>query len=284
METKTAYHLTAPVAKPAASITSKSSASQPSKPTPAPAKPQQKKRKLVEDTTEPPSQAKRSKAGKVLKRERYPALLSWGPLPPVVFREPDTGKIQPLPERRTPATTEPSGLVESSSLYAELGLTDSGTDSDKEVSPDMNAQGQEVGQGGTNPGDAGMSQTPSSHCWFYAGTPNLNHWYLGIADEEPFKLPNEVDVELRNLLASLEPLSSYEKPHKELKLITDQFLVEKSQEDEPEKTNTEAEVQSMVTVPIHQDTSSVSLMTTPVIDITDPQSDSTTVPASMPQL
>ncbi|GKB49241.1 hypothetical protein Tco_0899994 [Tanacetum coccineum] len=48
------------------------------------------------------------------------------------------------------------------------------------------------------------------------------------------------------------------------------------------KTNTEAEVQSMVTVPIHQDTSSVPLMTTPVIDITDPQSDSTTVPASMP--
>ncbi|GJS75025.1 retrovirus-related pol polyprotein from transposon TNT 1-94 [Tanacetum coccineum] len=66
-------------------------------------------------------------------------------------------------QRRTPATTEPSGLVESSSLYAELGLTDSGTDSDEEVSPDMNAQCQEEGQGGTNPGDAGVSQTPSSH-------------------------------------------------------------------------------------------------------------------------
>ncbi|GJU04420.1 hypothetical protein Tco_1120850 [Tanacetum coccineum] len=38
----------------------------------------------------------------------------------------------------------------------------------------------------------------------------------------------------------------------------------------------------MVTVPIHQDTSSVPLMTTLVIDITDPQSDSTTVLASMP--
>ncbi|GJZ95462.1 hypothetical protein Tco_0667796, partial [Tanacetum coccineum] len=65
-------------------------------------------------------------------------------------------------------------------------------------------------------------------------------------------------------------------------ITTNQFLVEKSQEDEPEKTDTEAEVQSMVMVPIHQDTSSVPLMTTPVIDITDPQSDSTTVPASMP--
>ncbi|GJX82614.1 hypothetical protein Tco_0332095 [Tanacetum coccineum] len=38
----------------------------------------------------------------------------------------------------------------------------------------------------------------------------------------------------------------------------------------------------MVTVPILQDTSSVPLMTTPVIDIIYPQSDSITVPASMP--
>ncbi|GJW58248.1 hypothetical protein Tco_0104979 [Tanacetum coccineum] len=47
--------------------------------------------------------------------------------------------------------------------------------------------------------------------------------------------------------------------------VGDQFLVEKSQKDEPEKTNTEAEVQSMVTIPILQDTSSVPLMTTPVM-------------------
>ncbi|GKB61487.1 hypothetical protein Tco_0917673 [Tanacetum coccineum] len=38
--------------------------------------------------------------------------------------------------------------------------------------------------------------------------------------------------------------------------------MKKSQEDEPEKTNTKVEVQSLVTVPIHQDTSSVPLMTT----------------------
>ncbi|GKG22682.1 hypothetical protein Tco_0387985, partial [Tanacetum coccineum] len=44
-------------------------------------------------------------------------------------------------QRRTPATIEPSGLVESSSLYAELGLTDSGTGSEEEVSPEMNVQG-----------------------------------------------------------------------------------------------------------------------------------------------
>ncbi|GJX70957.1 hypothetical protein Tco_0308128 [Tanacetum coccineum] len=118
-------------------------------------------------------------------KDAYPA--HRGPLPPVVFREPDSGKLQPLPEvqgkgkekvgeeqaaqvllnlqtpkkrnpaeqfifqRRTPATTEPSGLVESLSLYAELGLTDSGTESDEEVSPEINAQGQEEeGQGLNN--------------------------------------------------------------------------------------------------------------------------------------
>ncbi|GKC09098.1 hypothetical protein Tco_1000708 [Tanacetum coccineum] len=64
--------------------------------------------------------------------------------------------------------------------------------------------------------------------------------------------------------------------------FTNQFLVKKSQEDEPDKSNTEAEVQSMVTVPIHQDTSSVPLMTTPVIDLIMSQPVSTTVQAPLP--
>ncbi|GJW58890.1 retrovirus-related pol polyprotein from transposon TNT 1-94 [Tanacetum coccineum] len=149
-------------------------------------------------------------------------------------------------QRRTPATTEPSGLVESSSLYAELGLTDSGTDSDEEVSPDMNAQGQEEGQGGTNPGDAGVSQTPSSHV-VYAG-PNLDHMDLGIAEassqpnteqmddeftstaypkvQENLKLPTEGDVRLEEPASSAGTLSSMKNLDKEFS-FTDQFLVEK---------------------------------------------------------
>nr|GEV78186.1 hypothetical protein [Tanacetum cinerariifolium] len=50
--------------------------------------------------------------------------------------------------------------------------------------------------------------------------------------------------------------------------FTNQLFVEKPQEEEPEKSNTESEVQSMVTVPIHQDTSLGPSMTTPVIDLT----------------
>ncbi|GJW78033.1 hypothetical protein Tco_0139715 [Tanacetum coccineum] len=293
---------------PVASKTSKSSASQPSKPTPAPAKPQQKKRKLVEDTTEAPSQAKRSKAGKVLKKGTLSSTHQLvdefvdegvpdkepmhgnkeadtqraieeslkeaqgahrGPLPPVVFREADTGKIQPLPE------VEGKGKEK-------IGE-------------------EKAAQGGTNPEDDGVSQTPSSHV-VYAG-PNLDHMDLGIAEassqpnteqmddeftstaypkvRENLKLPTEGGVRLEEPASSAGTLSSMKNLDKEFN-FTDQFLVEKSQEDKPEKTNTEAEVQSMVTVPIYQDTSSVPLMTTPVIDITDPQSDSITVPASMP--
>ncbi|GKC60808.1 putative reverse transcriptase domain-containing protein [Tanacetum coccineum] len=58
--------------------------------------------------------------------------------------------------------------------------------------------------------------------------------------------------------------------------------MEKSQEEKPDKSNTKAEVQSMVTVLIHQDTSLVPLMTTPVIDLTMSKPVSTTVQAPLP--
>ncbi|GKC34967.1 hypothetical protein Tco_1047351 [Tanacetum coccineum] len=245
-----------------------STSSQLPKPKPAPAKPQEKKRKLVMDTTEAPSPAKRSKAGKVVKKrtfkssqqlvdefvdegvpadeprfkdeeadimqkvmeeslkDAYPA--PRGPLPPVVIREPEPRKFQPLLERRTPATAEPSGLVETSSLYAELGLTDSETDSN---------------------------------------------------EEENLKLPTEGDVRLEEPASFAATLSSLQNLNKEIN-FTNQFLAEKSQEDKPEKTNTKAEVQSLVTVPIHQDTLSVPIMTTPVIDLTVSQPAFTMVDAN----
>ncbi|GKD58460.1 hypothetical protein Tco_1295969 [Tanacetum coccineum] len=64
--------------------------------------------------------------------------------------------------------------------------------------------------------------------------------------------------------------------------FTDQFFVEKPQEKEAEKTNTESQVHSMVTVPIHQDTSSIPPMTTLVIDLIIPQPNSPIVHAPLP--
>ncbi|GKD36130.1 hypothetical protein Tco_1251639, partial [Tanacetum coccineum] len=53
--------------------------------------------------------------------------------------------------------------------------------------------------------------------------------------------------------------------------IRDQFLNDKSTEDEPGTLNVEAEVVSMVTVPIHQASSLVPPLFTPVINILPPK-------------
>ncbi|GJY60530.1 monodehydroascorbate reductase [Tanacetum coccineum] len=240
------------------------------KPKPAPAKPQEKKRKLVTETFEAPSPAKRSKdeneprigdeeadlqkAVEESLKEVHSA--RQGLLPPVVIREPESVKFQPLHE-------------------------DSETDSDEEV-PGIVARVQDEGQAGPNPGehdegqagpnpdDAEASQPPSSHV-VHAG-PNLEHMDLEAFNtsiqpnpeqmdeeftitaypnvQENLKLPTEGEVRLEEPASSAGTLSSLQNLDKELS-FADQFLVDKSQEDEPEKTNTELEVQSMVTVPIH---------------------------------
>ncbi|GJW38704.1 retrovirus-related pol polyprotein from transposon TNT 1-94 [Tanacetum coccineum] len=188
--------------------------------------PAPKKRKLVKETPDDPLPAKRSKAGLVGKRRKAKSPLrlidepsdegvpveepahddeeadlqralelslkeqgerTQGPARPVVLREPDSEKFQPLPEvqgkgkekvveeqaahdlltlqtpmkkspteqfifqRRPPMPTESSAHAESPSMDAELNLTDSETESDEEASK-INARNQEEGQAGPNPG------------------------------------------------------------------------------------------------------------------------------------
>ncbi|GJW83778.1 monodehydroascorbate reductase [Tanacetum coccineum] len=344
------------------------------KPKPAPAKPQEKNKSWLQrhlrrhlQPNDPKlvrwigdEEADLQKAVEESLKEFHSA--RQGPLPPVVIREPESGKFQPLPEvqgkgkakvsdeqvaldlltlqtpkkkspadqfifqRRTSTPTESSGHDESSSLYAELGLTDSESESDEEV-PGIDAEVQDEGQAGPNPGeqdegqarpnpgeqdegqarpnpgDVAASQPPPSHV-VLAG-PDLEHMNLEASDtsiqpnpeqiddeftttaypnvQENLKLPTEGEVRLEDPASSPGTLSSLQNLDKELS-FTNQFLVEKSQEDEPEKNNIEAEVQSMVTVPIHQDTSSVPLMTTMVIDLTVSQPVPITVQAPLPTL
>ncbi|GJY61869.1 hypothetical protein Tco_0462526, partial [Tanacetum coccineum] len=66
-------------------------------------------------------------------------------------------------------------------------------------------------------------------------------------------------------------ITAYPNVQENLKLPTKD---QKPHEEESRKMNAKIEVQSMVSVPIHQDTSSVPPMTTPVIDLTTTQSDS----------
>ncbi|GJU19161.1 hypothetical protein Tco_1152503, partial [Tanacetum coccineum] len=99
--------------------------------------------------------------------------------------------------------------------------------------------------------------------------------------QEDLKLPTEGEVRLEEPASSNGTLSSLQNVDNDLS-FTNQFRAEKSQLDEPKKTNNEMEVQSMVTVPIHQDTSSVPLMTMLVINLTVSQLASTTIQASIP--
>nr|GEZ62661.1 E-beta-farnesene synthase [Tanacetum cinerariifolium] len=105
---------------------------------------------------------------------------SRGPLPPVVIREPESGNInrfQRFRERanrkRTSTPTGSSGYDESSSLYAELRLTDSDVKSDEDVLginagvPDEGQTGpnpgkQDEGQAGPNPGEQDLEATDVS--------------------------------------------------------------------------------------------------------------------------
>nr|GEV29864.1 retrovirus-related Pol polyprotein from transposon TNT 1-94 [Tanacetum cinerariifolium] len=176
----------------------------------APAKTQGKKRKLTTEISDKPSKAKKSRPGLVSKR-RKPVIslraleeslksmydVPRGPLPPVVIREPESEKYQPLIEvpgkgkekvieeqvsrdlltlqtpkkkspadryifqRRTSTPTGSSGHNESSSLYAELGLMDSEEESEEDV-PGAYAGGQGEGQARPDPGAQDEDQTGSN--------------------------------------------------------------------------------------------------------------------------
>ncbi|GJZ69090.1 hypothetical protein Tco_0632640, partial [Tanacetum coccineum] len=181
-----------PVIKPAVFKASKSQQTKS-----APAKPQEKKRKLLIDKfidegvpeNEPRLDDEEAATQRAIEESIKEVHDTYrGPLPPVVIREPDSGKFHPLPktqkkksptkqyifQRSTSTPTESFGHDESSSLYVELGLTVSETESDEEVPgivTRVQDEGQDIpnpyehdeGQAGPNPGDAATSQPPSSH-------------------------------------------------------------------------------------------------------------------------
>ncbi|GJU15865.1 retrovirus-related pol polyprotein from transposon TNT 1-94 [Tanacetum coccineum] len=283
-------------------------------------KPAEKKRKLVKETLDEPSPAKRSKGGLVTKKRKPKSPLklvdepsdegvlveepayneddanlqrdlelslmeqgeqTQGPTHPVVIREPESRRIQPLPEASKINARNQEGRA-----GPKPGKQDEG-----QAGPNPGIQ--DEGQAGSNPGDAAESQPQPSH-GVHAG-PNREHMDLEATDassqqkpeqmdeeftttaypnvQENLKLPTEDQVILEEPASSTGTLSSLQNLEKDLS-FTDQFFMEKPHEEESGKTNAETEVQSMVSVPIHQDTSSVPPMTTPVIDLTTMQSDS----------
>nr|GEU95783.1 hypothetical protein [Tanacetum cinerariifolium] len=208
-------------------------------------------------------------------------------------REPDSGRIQPLREtpknkipldqfifqRHTPMPAEASGPAESPSLDAKLAMTDSEIESDDVVpkinigdqdegqagpNPGIQDEGQagpntgeqDEGQAGSNPGDAAGSQPQPSHV--VPARPNLKPIDLKAIDAVTLQTFEQIDKEFT--------ITAYQSVQENLKLPSEE------KEEDPGKTNAEAKVRSMVLVPIHQDTSSVPLMTTLTINLTLSQS------------
>ncbi|GJU93480.1 retrovirus-related pol polyprotein from transposon TNT 1-94 [Tanacetum coccineum] len=224
-----------------------STSSQPPKPKPAPAKPQEKKRKLVMDTTEAPSPSKRSKAGKfedeeadIMQKVMEESLKDAYPAP----RGPLPLVVirEPKPGKYEPLLEVPENRKKEKSDERTKLLQFYSTSYSKEKEPAEQ-----------------LDPEPRT---------NLEHMNLEVSDTH---LNQTQSKWMKNSLPQL--IQMFRRTlNSQLK-----FLVEKSHEDEPEKTNTEVEVQYMVTVPIHQDTSSVPLMTSPIIDLTVSQPASTTI-------
>nr|GEW72952.1 hypothetical protein [Tanacetum cinerariifolium] len=285
--TKVTKPTAAKVTKPASDPKPKPAPTQPSKAVP------EKKRKLVQETPDEPSPAKRSKGGLTPNNK--------SPVDQFIFQWRTPMATEASGPAESPSLDAKLALTDSE-IESDDGVTKINTkDQDKgQAGPNLGIQdeGQAIpnpdiqnkGQAGSNPGDAAESQPQSSHV-VHAG-PNLEPMDIEATDASPFQNPEQLDEEVtttaylnvqENLkllsedsmipeepASSTKTLSYLQNLEKELS-FTDQFFMEKQQEEEPGKTNAEAEVQSMVSILIHQDTSSVPPMTTPVIDLTTSQ-------------
>ncbi|GKE89890.1 hypothetical protein Tco_1567365 [Tanacetum coccineum] len=122
------------------------------------AKPQEKKRKPVSEPSEVSPLAKRAKAGKVVKKRTVKSSkqlvdesIDEG-VPAARPRLEDTEEaiLQKVPgkgkeKRSTPIPSEPAGHEDSSSLYAELGLSGTDTESDEEMPSVVRSRAQDEG-------------------------------------------------------------------------------------------------------------------------------------------
>ncbi|GJU78371.1 hypothetical protein Tco_1275441 [Tanacetum coccineum] len=153
-------------------------------------------------------------------------------------------------------------------------------------------------QAGSDPGETHESQPPPEQAQMdedHAGPdPRISHVALSRPDPEPthdefmadlyskvqesLKFLADEHVILEDPLSSTETLSSM-KNLEDAYAIGDQFINDKSIDDEPGKLNVEAEVVSMVTVPIYQSSSSVPLLLIPVIDLSPSKPASSTTQA-----
>nr|GEZ18362.1 histone deacetylase 14 [Tanacetum cinerariifolium] len=295
-------------------------------PTSALAKSQENKHKQATETTDKPAKAKRIKYSTSRKTrqprsspksvgaseaEEVPAEEPQGPLPPVVIREPESGKYQPLPEvpgkgkakvteehvahdllslQKHKKTSLADQYIfqgrsnnEEESEKVVLGAEEGGQDEDQ-AGPDLDAQAEDQ-TAGPDPGDAEAKVQSISSPVVYAGS-DREHIDLDVANVSPQPSTEQLDEGFTatvypNVQDNLKPvieepvllgepasssgtLSSLQHLSRDFS-FGDQFFSDKLSD---ANKNAETEVESMVNVTIQQALSSISLITSPIIDLT----------------
>nr|GEY87357.1 ribonuclease H-like domain-containing protein [Tanacetum cinerariifolium] len=254
--------LSPPVTKPASS--------QQPKPKPAPIKSQEKKYESTDEgipENEPrfdDEEADIQRAVEENLKSVYDA--PRGTLPPVVIREPDSRKFQPLPEVQGKGKEKVSDeQVAHDLLTLQTPKKVSPTEqyifqrqSDEEVPHVVEVKAQDEGQAGSNsgvttegwagsdPDDDAEPQPQSSHV-IHARS-NLKHMDLEATEVSTQLHPEQMNEGFI--------VTAYPNVQENLKLTVE------------EHTTIETEVESMVSITIQQDTSAIPPMTTPVINLT----------------
>nr|GEU73819.1 copia protein [Tanacetum cinerariifolium] len=258
----------APVTKYATAKASKSTSSQQPKPKLAPTKPHDKKGKPTSslrladefvDEGVPENEPRFDDDEVNLQRAVEENLKDvharhQGPLLPVVFRKPDSGRRQPLLE------------VLGKGKEKVIEEQKSGKEVSNIVVLGTKFGGQDENQGGPDPGDStdsgplptqeiltGSSLDPMDEGFTATAYPNV-HENLKLTDEEHVIL-EEPDCSTGTLSSLLHIAKDF--------IFGDQFFNDKPSEAENEKTTVETEAESMVSITIQQDTPTIPLMTTP---------------------
>ncbi|GJX98133.1 hypothetical protein Tco_0355152 [Tanacetum coccineum] len=213
------------------------------------------------------------------------------PVDGVVIREPDSGIIRKLPEVEgkgkgivsdEQAAQSLLDLQKPKSKNAETGAdTEKSTSkADTEIFNNDEEHGEEVshtvalvertveldeGQAGSDPGKTPESQPLPERVLIEEDQARSNP-----GQSHMLEASMEEHIYIENPPSSSRTLSSM-KNLDDAFTFGDQFLNDKSPEDEPEKTKVETDVESMVNVPIYQASSSAPLLSTPIIDLTPPK-------------
>ncbi|GKC57000.1 hypothetical protein Tco_1084598, partial [Tanacetum coccineum] len=281
--------------KPAPALKPKTTKEKPSKASTAkPPKPKPAKEKSTKDT--PLQKAGKGKVAKAQSQAqvggvaiREPVAEASRPLPVVEGKEASTGPfVQPLDDTSANIVHDSSSSVDAKT-GARSDKTNIGGDTEilqitKELGEDVDTQENveektvelDQDQAGSDP-DPGISRVA-----LVGPDPEPTHDEF-IVDlypkvQESLKFPADEHVILEDPLSSTGSLSSM-KNLEDAYAIGDKFINDKSTDDEPGKLNVEAEVVSMVSVPIYQAFSSVPPLSTPVIDLSPPKPASSTTQA-----